>query len=177
MRLDQQTLKALSSTTRVSILKHLQKRRHTQSELALDLDLSIPTVKQHLAGLTQAGLVELHDEGRKWKYYALTRKAKSIFEPDQVNLFIVLSLFVLSVVGGIVSWLRPERSVAALGRVEAADMVIVSTAAQATNVRVPIWQEPLFWGLLVLVFAAALCFVLYRRCRIKRFLGKYLNKK
>lgn len=175
VRLDQRTLKALSNQTRVSILKRLQERRHTQSELAHDLDLSIPTVKQHLAGLQQAELVQMHDEGRKWKYYALTRKAKSILEPEQVNLLIVLSMFVLSVVGGLMSWLRPVGPV--MRTAEVADVASTQVmAAEAPRV-LPVWQEPLFWGVLVLVFAAALCFVAYRRCRIKRFLGGYLNKK
>ncbi len=70
--------KALSSETRTQALKHLKERNHTLSELAKKLGMSAPTVKEHLDILANAGLVQLNDEGRKWKYYALTRKGKGV---------------------------------------------------------------------------------------------------
>ena len=63
LKLDKTVIKALSNDTRISILKALKSRRHTQSELATYLDLSVPTVKEHLLALEKAGLVEMHDEG------------------------------------------------------------------------------------------------------------------
>jgi len=105
VKLDKSALKALSNDTRVDILKELQRRRHTQSELAEELELSVPTIKEHLIALEKAGLVEMHDEGRKWKYYSLTKKSKAILAPESVNIFIVLGTFILSVIGGVYSYI------------------------------------------------------------------------
>jgi len=101
--LDASTFKALASGTRVSILKTLEKRRHTQSELAAVLDMSIPTIKDHLLEMEKAGLVKRHEEGRKWIYYSLTEKSKCILDPERKRLWIVLGFFLLSAVGVVIS--------------------------------------------------------------------------
>ena len=101
--LDQSTFKALATGTRVKILKTLGKRRHTQSELSAVLDMSVPTVKEHLNALVDAGLVKRHEEGRKWIYYSLTEKSKCVLDPERKRLWIVLGFFVLSAVGTILS--------------------------------------------------------------------------
>ena len=79
--LEKDVFKALASDTRIAILKILDKRRHTQSELAVTLKLSVPTVKEHLnkaelsiiwktraCGIPQAwygaGLLSLWSKGR-----------------------------------------------------------------------------------------------------------------
>ena len=74
-----------------------------QAELAEELNLSIPTVKEHLNAMEKAGLVEKMEEGRKWKYYKLTTKGKALFEPEEerFKLWIMLGVFVLAVAGGI----------------------------------------------------------------------------
>jgi len=99
--LDKHSFKALAADSRVKILKILGKRRHTQSELAADLNLSIPTVKEHLKAMEKAGLVSMMDEGRKWKYYELTRKAKVSLDPEMKKIWILLSIIGLMVVGGL----------------------------------------------------------------------------
>jgi len=84
--------KALSSESRTKILKLLEERNHTLTELSGKLEMASPTVKQHLNVLVESGLIELRDEGRKWKYYALTRKGKHITSPaDQTQFLIILS--------------------------------------------------------------------------------------
>jgi DNA-binding transcriptional ArsR family regulator len=106
IKLDRETFKALASKTRIDILKLLQKRRHTQSEIAEALEMSVPTVKEHLSALETAGLVVKHEEGRKWKYFGLTKKTKAIFEPEQTKIWIVLVALIFSVIGGIVTAVR-----------------------------------------------------------------------
>lgn len=101
--LDASTFKALASGTRVSILKTLEQRRHTQSELAVVLDMSIPTVKEHLLEMEKAGLVKRNEEGRKWIYYSLTEKAKCVLDPERKRLWIVLGFFLLSAVGAVLT--------------------------------------------------------------------------
>ncbi|MBD3361967.1 metalloregulator ArsR/SmtB family transcription factor [Candidatus Woesearchaeota archaeon] len=101
--LDSSTFKALASGTRVKILKTLEKRNHTQSELSVVLDMSIPTIKDHLKEMEQAGLVKRKEEGRKWIYYSLTEKSKCILDPERKRLWVVLSFFIISLIGSVVT--------------------------------------------------------------------------
>lgn len=84
--------RALSSNTRVHILKLLKERNHTLSELSAKLQMASPTIKQHLDTLIESEIVEQMDEGRKWKYYSLTRKGKNILEPVQTNVMILIGV-------------------------------------------------------------------------------------
>lgn len=99
LKLDSKTFKALANEKRVDMLKLLGERRHTQSEIAGELGLAVPTVKEHLSALVSAGLVEQHDEGRKWKYYSLTKSGKAVLAPEETKIWIMLGVFVLSAVG------------------------------------------------------------------------------
>ena len=101
--LDQATFKALAAGTRVKILKTLGQRRHTQSELSAVLNISVPTIKEHLSALEKAGLVNRNEEGRKWIYYSLTEKAKCVLDPERKRLWIVLGFFLASVAGTIIT--------------------------------------------------------------------------
>jgi len=88
--------RALSSDTRTGIIKLLNERNHTLSELSKKTALAAPTVKQHLSVLEQAGLIQCIDEGRKWKYYSLTKKGRRILEPEAGgNVLIVLALSII----------------------------------------------------------------------------------
>lgn len=84
--------KALASETRTSVLKFLAERNHTLSELAQKLDLAMPTVKAHLEQLENAGLVEILDDGHKWKYYRLSKKGNAILQghAEPLPVFILL---------------------------------------------------------------------------------------
>jgi len=89
--------KALSSESRVKIIKLLQKRNFTLSELSGKLSMALPTVKQHLGILSQAGIVNLVDEGRKWKYYTLTKKGKTIATSRESGVTVLLLLAASSI--------------------------------------------------------------------------------
>jgi DNA-binding transcriptional ArsR family regulator len=102
--LDREALKALSSETRVSILRLLERRRHTQTELAQALDIAVPTAKQHVEALQEAGMVEVHEEGRKWKYCGLTTKAKHLLNPEERRIVLTLVLAGLSAAGAFVTF-------------------------------------------------------------------------
>src|ERR1051326_5715288 len=74
--LDAETFRALASSTRLTVLKALDERRKTLTELARDLQLNKATVHEHMQLLTAAGLVRKRDdEGRKGTYYELPRTA------------------------------------------------------------------------------------------------------
>lgn len=93
--LDDSSFKALSSESRVSILKNLNNRRMTLSELSKKLNLENSTIKEHCTILVNADLIKQIDEGRKWKYYELTNKGKNLIQPnlsEQIRVLVVLCL-------------------------------------------------------------------------------------
>ncbi len=99
--LDKEVFKALAGDTRVSVLKSLLERRKTQSELAKELSLAAPTIKDHLDILQKAQLVREVDDGHKWKYIELTIKGKSILQPSDKRIMVLLgtSLFGVAAAG------------------------------------------------------------------------------
>lgn len=94
LQLGSQEFKALSSDVRVGILKMLKDRNYTLTELSEKLEMAAPSTKQHLEILVGNGLIEQRDEGRKWKYYSLTRKGKYLLLGDKHDtvVLVVLSL-------------------------------------------------------------------------------------
>src|SRR3972149_4522061 len=116
--LDQESFKALASGVRVGILKKLDERRATVTDLSSLLDLSKPTLLEHLEKLQAAGLVKRMDEGRKWIYYELTGKGHKILHPERVTIVLSLCLSVLMAGVGVVAGLRgsPGHPAAPRGR-------------------------------------------------------------
>jgi DNA-binding transcriptional ArsR family regulator len=81
MELDFQTVKALSSPTRVNILREVLENEATPTQLSDELGKSKSTVSSHLNKLTEAELLEKDSvEGRKRVTYRPTRKAQAIVE-------------------------------------------------------------------------------------------------
>ena len=185
IRLDKETFKALASGTRVDILKLLGQRRHMQTEIAAVLSLSTPTVKEHLDALEKAGLVERHEEGRKWKYYSLSKKGKGVLNPEEMKIWIVLALFVFSVVGGI--WTFFESFMGASAPVEAemmaktmdagAESLSLMAEAPPMPAQVPINYWPYAFGIAAIVFAVAFIWLLVKNAQYKKQLGLSLTKK
>src|SRR5437016_9701035 len=92
--LDQESFKALASDVRVGILKRLDVRRETVTDLSGLLNLSKPTLLEHLEKLQAAGLVKRIDDGRKWIYYALSDKGRKILHPERVAITLALGIAV-----------------------------------------------------------------------------------
>lgn len=185
VKLDKVTLKALSSDVRVDALKLLGGRRHMQSELALALGVAVPTMKEHLEALERAGLVERHDEGRKWKYYSLTQKGKGVLYPEQSKIWLLLGVWVFSVVGGVASVLRLFKSAPAV-EPAAFDMTMqasvaeesLSLMAKSAPIAPP---EPIIWPYLLIcafiaVSALLIVFIVKQKLHQRR-LGLSLTKK
>ena len=98
--LDQESFKALASDVRVGILKRLDVRRETVTDLSNLLSLSKPTLLEHLEKLQAAGLVRRIDEGRKWIYYELSDKGRKVLHPERVAITLALaSAVVLAAIG------------------------------------------------------------------------------
>ncbi|AEA47552.1 ArsR/SmtB family transcription factor [Archaeoglobus veneficus] len=92
---------ALASETRIEILKKLDERRMTLTELSKELNISKTAVKEHLDKLVQAGLIRKVDEGRKWMYYELTGKGRRILHPEsRTKIILLLSSAIASISAG-----------------------------------------------------------------------------
>jgi len=79
MELDFKTIKALSSRTRIKILRHVLEKEYTPTDLSKDIGKSKSTVSSHLDTLVSSGLVEKDSEaGRKRVIYHPTEKARTI---------------------------------------------------------------------------------------------------
>jgi DNA-binding transcriptional ArsR family regulator len=104
IELDEVLIKALASNVRIKVLKSLDIRNKTLSELSREMGLSKPTLLNHLRVLTNAGLIDRSDRpGSKWVYYFLTPKAKELLHPsEKTKVVLLLTLSFVSFVGSVV---------------------------------------------------------------------------
>ncbi|MEM4240039.1 MAG: winged helix-turn-helix domain-containing protein [Candidatus Woesearchaeota archaeon] len=179
--LDQPTLKALAGETRVRILKLLDKKQMTPSDIAYELHMSLPTVGEHLKALVDAELVDKEETTRKWKYYSLTQKARMLLHPNTTTIWFVLGLFLFSAAATVISAIKFFRAGAVYGSAapklmarDAAEQLLAETApaaAQAAPSASPVW--------LVSFGAAALILLIVLVLLLKKhgWLGKSLSNK
>lgn len=100
--LDAEAFKALASDTRLQILKALDARPLTVSELSRLLDLNKATVFEHLKQLMAADLAKREDDpARKWVYYRLTWKGKNVLHPENAQIFLMLGMAALGMGGAV----------------------------------------------------------------------------
>ncbi len=75
-------LKSMLVETRANILKALQERQMTASELSRALNKHVTTIAEHLDYLKGSNLVErVERPGRKWVYYRLTKSGQVVLSP------------------------------------------------------------------------------------------------
>lgn len=170
-------LKSLTAGTRVEILKKLNKRPYLQTELAEELELKAPTIKQHVDALIRAGMVNRKEEGRKWKYIELTDTAKNLLNPERQNIMIVLSLMGAAIAGGFVYRLTTmgqaaKETVLSDGSLRMMEAAPVETAVEQTA-NTGIWA---IYAAAILILAGALAWLLYKRWKRLKTLGKRLTK-
>ena len=178
--LDQPTLKALAGETRVRILKMLDKKSMTQTDLAGALKMSLPTVGEHLKALEHAELVAREETTRKWKYYSVTQKSRMLLHPNTTAIWFILGLFLFSAVGTVVFAIKFFTPVE-FGAVTEAKMMawpaqdaartLAATAPIAQTAPSPFWL--LVFGAAMLVFLIALVAQLGKH----GWLGKSLTNK
>src|SRR5688572_7218014 len=100
--LDAEAFKALASDTRLQILKALDARPLTVSELSRLLDLNKATVFEHLKQLMAAELAKREDDpARKWVYYRLTWKGQNVLHPENAQIFLMLGMAALGLGGAV----------------------------------------------------------------------------
>ena len=186
--LDQPTLKALAGETRVRILKLLDKKALTQSDIASEMKMSLPTVGEHLKALVDADLVEREETTRKWKYYSLTQKSRMLLHPNTTTIWFILGMFLFSAAATVISAIKyftvPElafgaaapRLMAAKEAVaaEAAPMLAAPTADQAAGAVAaasPVWLVS--FGIATIILLVLLIVLLKKY----GWLGKSLTNK
>ena len=169
IRMTREVFEALVSETRIAILKRLDARAMTVSELARELGLAKSVVHEHLAKLAEAGLVEKRSAGRKWVYYHLTPKARGLLHPEERHrILVLLSSALLALLGSAFSgW----RYLSTAGRAaERRGMLAAPEVAAHAEAAGRAWP---YLALSVVLFAvSALLFLLAYRARRR---GKYYN--
>ena len=179
--LDREVFKALASDTRLEILKALDVRQKTVTELAKELELNKATVFEHLEKLEAVGLIQkLDNEDRKWVYWQLTWTGRRLLHPEKITLAILLSTSGAALLAGIAAlWLWATRLVTPGGEetptTEAdAPPSIAAEMTRAAPVEPPAPEhDPLWMGLAIAFALLALALTLaalwvHRRAKAKR---------
>ncbi|RLE46806.1 MAG: hypothetical protein DRJ31_09645 [Candidatus Methanomethylicota archaeon] len=89
-------LKKLSST-KIRILKSLENRRKTLSEMSRELEISKSALHQHLNKLCEFEFVRRVEDGHKWVYYELTDKARVFLKRHIQKVALIISSLIASV--------------------------------------------------------------------------------
>lgn len=101
--LDKDTFKVLASDTRLNILRSLDGKKMTLTELGKQTSLNKATLHEHLNKLHTAGLVKRKErEGHKWIYYKLSWKGASLLHPDNNRIVVMFTATFLVLTTGIV---------------------------------------------------------------------------
>lgn len=111
--LDREVFKALASDTRLDILKALDVRQKTVTELAKELGLNKATVFEHLEKLAAVGLIQKLEDDRKWVYWQLSWTGRRLLHPEKITLAVLLSTAGGSLVTAVVAaWLWLQSNIA-----------------------------------------------------------------
>jgi len=154
-------MKLLFSKTKIEILKKLNERDYTVSELSKILGKSKSTISEHLNALYKMGLVDKESHS-KWVYYKITNKGKKVLEKLEALILMVGSIFAL-----IGMWVYY-----AFKQVKYQTRVLTKTAVEesvytVSTVSTTPHQEPLFLAFLV-ISAFLLVFIAYLAYKIIR---------
>jgi DNA-binding transcriptional ArsR family regulator len=108
VELNEEVLKVLSSRSRKRIIKSLEDRSKTVSELSRELNLAKSTVHKHIVRLAETGIVVRRDiDNNKFVYYTLSEKGRYILkQAEKLSLKIQLSIALITFVGGVLELYR-----------------------------------------------------------------------
>lgn len=180
IRMDRKTFESLASETRITLLKTLDIRQMTITELSKNLGLAKSTVHEHLTKMVDSGLVEKIEDHRKWSYYKLTYKGKRILHPhEMVKIMLLLSTSFLAFVGGVFEVLNYQGFLSSLpgqreARAEYAEKLAAPELAEEALPQAP--PAPLadsnlaalFLGVFLLILAFALGYWAVKRWKTFR---------
>jgi len=175
--LDQPTLKALAGETRVRMLKLLDAKPLTQSDIAQAMKLSTPSVAEHLQALARAGLVAREETSRKWKYYSLTQKSRMLLHPNTTTIWFILGLFLFSAAATVMSAMQYFTPVAQpVAEAKMFAFPAQQSLALASSAPLVEAASP-FWLIAFGVVTAALLVALVLSLQKHGWLGKSLTNK
>lgn len=174
MELDFKAVKALSSPTRVNILRHVLEKESTPTQLSRDLDRSKSTISSHLNKLHDAGLVEKDQEdGRKRVVYSPTGKAEAIVSGKERKVKFSIASSALSALAGLAvtgtgakehftssyATRSGADSAGGMGTMSTMEQEAMNTAAQEPSSLVSLSPDILFYIGIGLIGLSALSFM------------------
>ncbi|MFQ6013648.1 MAG: winged helix-turn-helix domain-containing protein [Thermoplasmata archaeon] len=103
--LDKKALLALASDTRLEIMRNLQPKRRTVTQVADALDIDKGGVHRHLQKLVEGELVRRYDD-HGFVYYGLSWKGRDLLNPtENTKIVILLGLSAVLLLGAVlVTW-------------------------------------------------------------------------
>lgn len=169
LKIDKETIKAFGSDTRIQILKRLQERQMTASELSKILGKHVTTVTEHLEVLENKKLVHrIERPGRKWIYYKLTGTGEKFTKPASHNFVFGILGSVGAIFSGILLMSSQILGSYTPSAARSAETMAVEIASDAAVVQ-PDYMIPAL-ALIVLGFGV-FGYIVYRRIRKMRNLG------
>jgi DNA-binding transcriptional ArsR family regulator len=160
--LNKDAFKALASDTRLEIIRTLDGKKMSLTELSTATSLNKATLHEHLSKLQDAGLIKrIQREGHKWVYYKLSWKGESLLHPENTKIVIVFAAAFTALLAGFVQMYlyvsaqieqTPLQAFGTFENVpepEALDLVTRSTS-ESTVFPSDIW-----------LYAAVICFLLF----------------
>jgi DNA-binding transcriptional ArsR family regulator len=101
--LNRDAFKALASDTRLDIIRTLDGKKMSLTELSKATSLNKATLHEHLNKLTEADLVKrIQREGHKWVYYKLSWKGESLLHPENTKIVIVFAAAFTALIAGFI---------------------------------------------------------------------------
>jgi len=154
-------MKLLFSKTKIEILKKLNERNYTISELSKILGKSKSTISEHLNALYKMGLVDKESHS-KWVYYKITTKGKKVLENLEALILMVSSIFALIGMWVYYAFKHIKYQARILTKTVVEERVYAVSKVSTTP-----HQEPLFLAFLV-ISAFLLIFIVYSAYKIIR---------
>jgi len=101
--LDREAFKALASDTRLEILRTLDGKKMSLTEISRATKLNKATLHEHLSKLLEADLVKRKErDGHKWVYYRLSWKGESLLHPENTKIVVMFSLAFMALAAGLI---------------------------------------------------------------------------
>ncbi|MDG6229051.1 MAG: winged helix-turn-helix domain-containing protein [Candidatus Thermoplasmatota archaeon] len=101
--LDREAFKALASDTRLEILRTLDGKKMSLTEISRATKLNKATLHEHLSKLLEADLVKRKErDGHKWVYYRLSWKGESLLHPENTKIVVMFSIAFMTLAVGLI---------------------------------------------------------------------------
>ena len=155
-------MKLLFSKTKIEILKKLNERNYTVSELSKILGKSKSTISEHLNTLYKMGLVDKESHS-KWVYYKITNKGKKVLEDLEALILMVGSIFALIGMWVYYAFKQVKYQTEVITKTIAEESVYTVSTVSTTPHQEPLFLAFLVISLFLLVFIAYLAYKIIRK--------------